>query len=327
MATGFAYIRWENAEELRNSEQITFNSKQERLHELGGGDWLWLVSRNPADSQYYFVARLALTGRIENPENSEFHKRFGRFGVQADRDTSCFFGSEFPGEGVLRALLFETKKPIKYGASIGQALQTIRIANVEDDIVLASTLRRKLANNGKFEDRLFGLWTKCAPEFADYFLTNWKERAEPLGFLLYDAAPVLHAGGPVFVHSGKNLAFFGRFVETQVVSAYHHTVESNERDAECDRIWRQFRASTLKAPAPDAFREFWNSQHGVRSLLVIRDLVASKQPVPFKVYGRALEWGYPIGVGYRHLSFAESMLLLRAAGAERTHVEEIAGLF
>ena len=37
-------------------------------------------------------------------------------------------------------------------------------------------------------------------------------------------------------------------------------------------------------------------------------------PVPFKDYGRALGWGYPMGVGYRYLSLYQSYLLLRTAG-------------
>jgi hypothetical protein len=37
------------------------------------------------------------------------------------------------------------------------------------------------------------------------------------------------------------------------------------------------------------------------------------KPVAFKVYGRALEWGFPRGVGYRYLSLPQSVLLLRGA--------------
>ena len=33
----------------------------------------------------------------------------------------------------------------------------------------------------------------------------------------------------------------------------------------------------------------------------------------FKDYGRALGWGYPMGVGYRYLTLAQSYLLLRSA--------------
>jgi hypothetical protein len=38
--------------------------------------------------------------------------------------------------------------------------------------------------------------------------------------------------------------------------------------------------------------------------------------VPFKVYGRALEWGYPMGVGYRYLTLSQSLLLLRTSDAQ-----------
>ena len=184
-----------------------------------------------------------------------------------------------------------------------------------------------MADGGKFRDRPFGLWTKCAPEFADYFLANWLTHAEPLAFLLYDSAPALTAGAPVFVHSDKHLAFIGRFVGSQVVSAYRHMVEPEERVSERERVWQQFRASTLKPPTEEAFVQFWNAQNGIRSLFVFRDLVPAKQSVPFKVYGHALEWGYPMGVGYRYVTFAESMLLLKLAGASHDLVTEFVAEF
>ena len=54
------------------------------------------------------------------------------------------------------------------------------------------------------------------------------------------------------------------------------------------------------------------SQHGVRSLFIMDNLVEVPVELPFKTYGRALEWGYPMGVGYRYLSFSQCWLLLRA---------------
>jgi hypothetical protein len=39
------------------------------------------------------------------------------------------------------------------------------------------------------------------------------------------------------------------------------------------------------------------------------------KPVTFKVHGRALEWGFPMGVGYRYLSLP----LFRAVPPEVRH--------
>ena len=61
------------------------------------------------------------------------------------------------------------------------------------------------------------------------------------------------------------------------------------------------------------FDGFWESQHGIRSLFVMDEIVELPEPVTFKDYGRALGWGYPMGVGYRYLSFVQSYLLLRSA--------------
>jgi hypothetical protein len=268
-----------------------------------------------------------VTRTFENPADSVSGERFGRFAVEADVASSQFFGRDFPADGLLRTLLFESSNPIKYGANIGQSLQTIRLAVARDELIMNAALRRTTANGGKFSDRPFGLWTKCAAEFAEYFLTNWLAQAEPLAFLLYDSAPVLSAGAPVFVHSDKNLAFVARFAGSQAVSAYRRTIELDERVSERQRIWQQFRAATLKAPTLEAFGQFWDAQDGVRSLFLFHDLVPSKRPVPFRVYGRALEWGYPTGVGYRYVSFAESMLLLKAAEASHDRVAEFAAVF
>jgi hypothetical protein len=38
------------------------------------------------------------------------------------------------------------------------------------------------------------------------------------------------------------------------------------------------------------------------------------QRVGFKVYGRVLEWGFPMGVGDRYLSQPQCVLLLRLPG-------------
>ena len=48
------------------------------------------------------------------------------------------------------------------------------------------------------------------------------------------------------------------------------------------------------------------------SLFVMDVVFELPKPVTFKDYGRAFGWGYPMGVGYRYLSFAQSYLLLRS---------------
>jgi len=57
------------------------------------------------------------------------------------------------------------------------------------------------------------------------------------------------------------------------------------------------------------------------------EVAALPAPVAFKVYGRALEWGYPMGVGYRYLSVPQSGLLVRRAAigseASETHLHAI----
>jgi len=91
------------------------------------------------------------------------------------------------------------------------------------------------------------------------------------------------------------------------------TIEPDERLAERERVWQTHRAGTIDPPTKEEFDKFWDAQHGLRSLFLVDEVAALPAPVAFKVYGRALEWGYPMDVGYRYLSVPQSVLLLRLA--------------
>src|SRR5207248_965565 len=106
---------------------------------------------------------------------------------------------DFPSEGILRALQYESKKPIKHSASIGQSIQAVRLLTPTDKAILDFALSRVLSGQTGLLDQPFGLWTKCDETFADYFLRNWTERRKPLAFLLYDPPPGLPSGSPVFI--------------------------------------------------------------------------------------------------------------------------------
>jgi hypothetical protein len=290
---------------------LTFNSRQERLHRLGAGDRLWLVSRCPEDGQYFFVACLGIAAQMRNPAGSEKATRFGEYAVVADRSHSHDLGCTFAAEGLLRALTFETGKPIKYGASIGQALQTLRLLDADDEHIIDAALNGIEKGEPTPLVGCAGLWTKCDRVFADYFLKNWTERRSPLAFLLYDPPPALAMGAPVFIHSEKSLRLFARFQEGQYVAGHKMTVEPEERLAERERVWQTHRANTTDPPTKEAFDKFWESQDGVRGLFIMDEVAEVQEPVGFKVYGRALQWGFPMGVGYRYLSGPQSNLLLR----------------
>jgi hypothetical protein len=281
------------------------------------------------------VARVALPGRwailfrrgatvaslTRNPPESANCQLYGEYAVVCDRAKSLDLGIGFPADGLLRAFTFETNRPIKYGASIGQSLQSLRQLSEDDERVLNAVLARKLAQDGRWNESTCGLWTKCDAVFADYFLKNWTQRNEPLGFLLYDPPPALPTGAPVFIHSDKSLRLVGRFVEAHYVAGYKLTVEKDERLAERERVWSRYRANTIDPPTKPEFDGFWDGQHGVRALFVMDNLTPVPAPVTFKAYGRALEWGYPMGVGYRYLSLAQCLLLLRMAELPQDSVE------
>jgi hypothetical protein len=319
MAAGIIFMQWGSYQSdsgspvLFSQQPLSFNSRQERLHQLSTGDRLWLVSRCPEDQQYYFIAVLWITGRNTNSPGSK-ESQFGEFGVIADRSKSHDLGKSFPADGLLRALEFDPAKPIKYGASIGQSLQTLRLLTAVDEQILDKQLERIISQDGATPDVPFGLWTKCDRIFADYFLKNWQARMQPLAFLLYDPPPVLGPGSPIFIHSDKNLRLVARYRGAQFLAGHKSTADQEERIAERERIWTIFRAGTVDPPLKSDFDKFWDAQNGVRGLFVMSDISEVPDPVPFKRYGRALEWGYPIGVGYRYLSFSQSLLLERMAG-------------
>jgi hypothetical protein len=128
VAAGVTFMQWESyaggpdAPPFFAEGPLTFNTRQERLHRLTPGARLWLVSRCPADGQYYFTAALRIAQLLRNPPASAIAARFGEYAILADRSESHDLGRRFPAEGLLRAFTFETGRPIKYGASIGQAL-------------------------------------------------------------------------------------------------------------------------------------------------------------------------------------------------------------
>jgi hypothetical protein len=184
---------------------------------------------------------------------------------------------------------------------------------LHDEHVLEELLRRILRDEVPVLDAPFGLWTKCDAVFADYFLKNWQIRREPLAFLLYDSPPVLPARAPVFIHSDKNLRLLASFRNSQFVSGHKQTADPRERLVARERVWVTYRENTVAPPTKEDFDSFWDSQNGIRALFVMDNLTEIPKPLPFKVYGRALEWGYPMGVGYRYLPFSQSILLLRAA--------------
>ena len=320
MAAGVVFMQWDSyaggagGPAFFAQEPLTFNSRQERLHRLAPGDRLWLVSRCPDDGQYYFVAALLVAELARNPPDGERATLFGEYAIVADRPGSHDLGRRFPAEGLLRAFTFETGRPIRYGASIGQSLQTLRLLDPGDERLLNAALDALQRGESPPHATACGLWTKCDSVFAEYFLKNWVERREPLAFLLYDPPPALRTGAPVFIHSDKSLRLLARFREGQFVAGHKQTVEPEERVLERERVWRSYRAGTINPPTKEEFDAFWERQNGVRGMFLMDEVAELPQRVGFKVYGRALEWGFPMGVAYRYLSVPQCVLLLRLAG-------------
>src|SRR5262249_15823805 len=142
VAAGVIFMQWESyaggggGPAFFTDQPLTFNSRQERLHRLAPRDRLWLGSRFPEDGQYYFGAAPAVTARTRTPPESDKGRLFGEYAIACDRANSLDLGKSFPAEALLRAFAFETDRPIKYGANIGQSLQTLRLLGEADERAL-----------------------------------------------------------------------------------------------------------------------------------------------------------------------------------------------
>src|SRR5205814_1337559 len=157
-----------------------------------------------------FVGVLVVESPRRNSPGSPDEVKFGPYSVIARSHESVDLGRNFPAEGILRALEFETDRPIKYGASLGQSLQSLRILKETDKAILENALSQSLAGERRIIDGLRGLWTKCDKVFASYFMRNWEARRQPVAFMLYDPPPAVPPQAPVFIHSDKAIRLIGR---------------------------------------------------------------------------------------------------------------------
>ena len=258
-----------------------------------------------------------------NDEGSSERALFGAYRIVADADQSVELQRAFPAEGFLRAFQFESANPIKYGSNIGQSLQTLRILNDSDAVLLNAALQRIRNGEQPLIDQPFGLWTKCDRIFADYFLENWRKRNQPMAFMLYDPPPAITLRAPIFIHSDKVLRLIGRFGGARYVAGHKSTAALPERTEAREWFWQTYRQGTVKAPTKDEFDVFWDAQNGVRAYLLIQDLIEVSNPPQFKLYGRALEWGYPMGVGYRYLSLSQASTLLHVCNVADNLISDL----
>lgn len=318
MPDAICYLSWENYVCGPNGrgfflqEPLSYNSRQPRLHEIEPGDHVWLVSRHPDDKQYLIVGVLRVAELRKNESAGDLGNAFGAYGIVAERIGSYDLGRRFPAEGLLRSLAYESGKPIRHGANIGQSIQSIRFVNRADTILLNYCLNRVLTGLEP-QPGTCGLWTKCDESFADYFVANWDARRVPQAFLLFDSPPAIPIGAPVFIHSNQYLRLLARFRESQYVASYKKTNDEAERNQEKERCWTEFRAGTIDAPPREEFEEFWNKQDSIRSLVLIDNVLTLPFCPQFKDYGKALEWGYPTGVGWRPLDLFQTHYLMTLA--------------
>src|SRR5262245_34025388 len=151
MPDAVCYLGWESYTKGPDGrgyfaqEPLSYNSRQSRLHQVTPGDHLWLVSRHPDDKQYYIVGVLRVADLPRNAPAGDPAQASGEYAVIAHRVGSYDLERKFPADGLLRSLSYESGKPIKHGANIGQSIQSIRFASPADTILLNYCLNRVLS--------------------------------------------------------------------------------------------------------------------------------------------------------------------------------------
>ena len=170
-----SYIGASDRRPFFSEEPLTFNMRQERLHRLAAGDRLWLVSRCPEDGQYYFVAVLRIEQLIRNPPGSEKATLFGEYAIRATGPRATTLAKGSPPRDSSCAFTFETGRAIKYGASIGQSLQSLRLLDSSDERVLDAALGTIQRGESPPFVTSCGLWNEMCSVFAGYFLKNWHQ--------------------------------------------------------------------------------------------------------------------------------------------------------
>lgn len=138
MASGMIVFKWQSyigvdiGMPFFSRRPLTYNCKQKRLHNLERGDFLWLVSRNPDDKEYYIVGRLQVEDKRMNPSNDELAK-FGKYQIIARESGSVDYGRKCLADKIVRKLNFETGKGVSENYPLGNSLQSIRFLNKSDE--------------------------------------------------------------------------------------------------------------------------------------------------------------------------------------------------
>jgi len=151
--------------------------------------------------------------------------------------------------------------------------------------------------------RIGGILLKTRPEYADVFLGNWRLKKKPQAFCIFDKLPVLPRGKPVFTHvSGrKHIGFVGSLLRSEFVPAYKPFESDETRLLWRERIWQQYHDHQLHTHTKSEFDKFWEMENGVRSLVLVNDLVVPNVRISWRSVQRIMYTGYPVGVGYRYL--------------------------
>jgi hypothetical protein len=162
------------------------------------------------------------------------------------------------------------------------------------------------------EERIGGILLKTRPEYARTFIGNWRRTGKPQVFLVYDRRPILQRGDLVLVYviNEDRLGFYARFVGSEWVRGFKKVEDDETRIRERERIWNLYGDGQLHTTDKREFDDFWERQDGVRSLVIMGDLVEIKKNIRWKDLMRILHTNFPRGVGYLYITDVEANRIL-----------------
>jgi len=175
-------------------------------------------------------------------------------------------------------------------------------------------------------DEIGGILLKTRPEYARTFIENWRRTGKPQVFLIYDRRPILRRGDSVFVYVVRSkhlssrasicdrgyLGFYANFVRSEWVRGLKRLEDEGTRKRERERIWALYGDGQLHTRSKEEFDRFWDDQDGVRSLVVLENLVEIEKKITWSDLKRILYTNrFPRGVGYIYITKSEVNEILK----------------
>lgn len=152
-----------------------------------------------------------------------------------------------------------------------------------------------------------GILLKTQPKYAKTFIEHWKKEKKPQVFCIFDRKPVLKEGNCIFVYINQinKLGFMAKFIKSSQIKGFKKLESSDTRISEREKIWSLFGNGQLHTDNKSEFDEFWEQQDGVRSFVMMDNLIEIEKTIRWNEIRKIVYTNYPRGMGYLYLTNKE----------------------